>query len=799
MTRGSGYSVAKQLDGIRALVAANRHREAEEALRELIASLDAVDLRDADSAISKLIGSFFPKRRRDLSTLFKARMAVLEHGGAELLRDFRASLRNRLAVLSDRHIFEWATYYREAIQDIFREAEELRRKGAADSDLAAALREEFATHSREIYAKGFAYVMQSAPTAHGHALEKSRRGLYSFLELPLEPYLDEVQVATRAEPLRSLRTACSAMLRGIVEGYGGVHLGQRPGWGLLTAYPEAWAHFLPFMTADDLSAITTQAGPQPLPEGVLENVVPVAGAVDKLLDGSDPVVFCIPVMGRFTPEVGRLEWTVLLPKGVGGRQHLEVHSYVTPESIHRGHLVEAARRTVALIVGPLPPDTAEWVREHDLLRPLVVNTRLAHGSGHTSVAQLTQQILADTIAGAVGSAASSAPLSYNFARDFPLHMPAMQKYFLVHRPTVLHLMRYCRFQQGIRLWCSVRRSGKTTACFELISSSPSSTVVTQTCESTRQQQGADLLYRRVEEAIHTGTRVPDGLLGQVVELCADAYVAPNTRVVLVIDEYETLFDRMRLAAARDPEVRYTVVQPLLNQMVAFSRENLLVLVGQRPDAHFIVMDQNQLSAYVRQDYFPLFAHAAGTLESEFGMLVRKVLDPIGFEASFADALFEETGGHPFLTVNVLVDLVDWLIAHERPGASLGLSRRDFTAFRKERLTPEAIRGCREYEFFKHFLNEAMGDSSRLHTPWLYAVCSIMRRMAESGPDNRALTRDEYFAIAEEVDARGLGYEAIELLSAAHHSNFLFADANLVRLRIPIMGRIAAALGPRAGR
>src|SRR5204863_4372926 len=115
---------------------------------------------------------------------------------------------------------------------------------------------------------------------------------------------------------------------------------------------------------------------------------------------------------------------------------------------------------------------------------------------------------------------------------------------------------------------------------------------------------------------------------------------------------ETLFGRLKSAVAREPDLRYTVAQPLLNQMVSFTRENLLVFLGQQPNAHFILMDQNQLSAYVQQDSFPLFQHEDGTMQGELAELVRKVLtERVSVDPSFVDGVHSETAGHPFLAVN----------------------------------------------------------------------------------------------------------------------------------------------------
>ena len=95
--------------------------------------------------------------------------------------------------------------------------------------------------------------------------------------------------------------------------------------------------------------------------------------------------------------------------------------------------------------------------------------------------------------------------------------------------------------------------------------------------------------------------------------------------------------------------------PCLSQMVAFSTSNLLVFLGQRPDAHAILMSQNQLSPLVRQDSFPLFEHTDGSTTSEFAQFLEKVLSGLSMSAGFINSVYAETSGHPYLTVNLMTD------------------------------------------------------------------------------------------------------------------------------------------------
>src|SRR5205807_4939514 len=125
-------------------------------------------------------------------------------------------------------------------------------------------------------------------------------------------------------------------------------------------------------------------------------------------------------------------------------------------------------------------------------------------------------------------------------------------------------------------------------------------------------------------------------------------------------------------------------------------------------AHYVLMDQNQLSPQVEQDSFPLFYHEPGGVEGEFAELVRKVLrERAEFDAGFVDTLFAETSGHPFLTVSVLISLVDWLIEERRKLGDLRLSRDDFEVFAKSNLKSATISLKEEYAFFREAISEAI--------------------------------------------------------------------------------------------
>lgn len=352
-------------------------------------------------------------------------------------------------------------------------------------------------------------------------------------------------------------------------------------------------------------------------------------------------------------------------------------------------------------------------------------------------------------------------------------------------------------RNGVRLWCSVRRSGKTTACAsDLGSTSSQSVVVAQTCDSTGQMPDGGAFYREITQALSNGDRLDEDFVSRTVARCLPA--STDTRVVLVLDEYETLFGDLRTSMLRDPGIRYTVVQPLLNQLVAFTRDNLLIFVGQRPSAHWILTDQNQLSPVVMQDPFPLFSHdSAATSVGEFHQLVQKMMSShVDLHPGFVDLVYGETGGHPFLTGKLLVSFWEWLIENQRPRSCLApVTPELFLEFMALCLRHKAIAYNRHYEMFQKAAADHLSPLGREQEPWLHSVYSAMRTIVLSSPETFSLPLDQFITLAERTS---VGTSPEDLLSTATRANFLMLDSGMVRPRIRLLGRIAAAVRPLCG-
>ncbi len=772
--------------------------EAERRFRAVVDMLGDEDLKLWEPDLKKTAEQFHKKRRRALLQVLDDRLAARSNRATApvsverpKLREadviaFETAITHSLQELSRWHIFQWSTHYRETLRQAFVRATALAR----EPETIEALKRALAKHSTEIFSKGYSHV--SVADSHPIALTKSLGGLQRFLELPVEFYTGSV--AANQPVLTATRLVASAMLSGIIEGYGQVRFGETLGTQLLIDTPRAWAHYLGFLTSKDLSSLVSRFEPTPFRDGLTSNVLPLIEGIENLLGRTGADRLPVPVLSQLIWESRRVDIALQSPS-VESAKLVEVQAYIDGGYVTDGNLLEAANRGVSVIVAPLRPDIAERSVADDALRPILVDTAATTPSESR---ERVVYVLRSTISRYEKNKELSAPLSYNVARNFPLHNPFLSRYFHVYRRSVRDLLRTFERRNGVRLWCSVRRSGKTTACFDLSTTTGTSMVVSQTCDNTEADASVSAFYEEVVRALQSGEQIGARFFYETVVKCA-ALSTLMSRYVFVLDEYETLFARLRLACDRDEELRYTVVQPLLNQMVAFSRENLIVFIGQRPDAHFVLMDQNQLSAYVQQDAFPLFEHTPGSEVSELSELLRKVLtDRLPIVDGFADSVYDETAGHPFLTVKLLVELVDWLIETKRRMAHLALGRADFEAFRKARLVPARISVSSEYAFFRNAIADALAPKERLRNPWLYATYATLRQVCLEYPSTLECSRDDFGRIVDLLRLTPeLGLSADYILTTGGQANFLrMTSDDRVAPRIPLLGRIAAVTTPR---
>lgn len=790
-------SVDDVLDQITVLCAAVRLQEAQEVLSSLIGELGPDELRVWEADLLTAIGLFLPKRRRQLAELLSTALAEVGdnrevgEGESAVSREMRTTLdrfQEDLTELSEYHIFQWGSWYRDAFTKFEDQFLEATHRGQSSTPVPSlVVREMLDAHAYEIFTKGYDHTRRRGDQSL--SLGKARAGLQRFLDIPVEYYSAGLAREPTAQEAGVLRKLTSSILAGILRGFSRCEFGQLDGAAIMAPRPEPWVHALAFLTAPDMDSVLDRLEPVSGPLRFSECRAFSAG-VDRFAAAARRFV-PLPSLSEFRNAHQTLEIT-LGPSGASGTGS-PISSIValSDHSLSPSLLIQAQRDGVSAVVGRADDETWAFIAvepQYDLL--VIDPTRLQDPV--ESLARLLERAAFRGVSGV-----ASQPIRHNYAREFPIGNPFLARYYRVERPSVRDLLRTVERRNGVRLWCSVRRSGKTTAGLDLASISPDVDVITQTCDDTGQILEEQVLYRRVISALEDGRHLDSNFLGDALADCS-APNAESEKKVLILDEYETLFGTLAAEGMADARLRYSVVQPLLNQFVSFSRDNLVVFLGQQPTAHHIFMDQNQLSPYVLQDQFPLFRHSSPY--DEFPELLSRILTArVIFDDGFARRVFAETAGHPYMTVNLMVDLVDWLIAGERRTDRLSLTKSDFDEFAIAQLTKSKLVESASYQFFRDaVIGEALGAMGKRQSPWLHAVYGCMREICLESPVSLSITRSDFSALFNHLGYAQLGITPEYLLTTAASSNFFEYDSLRVSPKIRLLGRLATVAPIKMG-
>ena len=786
-------------------MAKGQRKEPERLLLELIGQMGRERLGEWRQDLLKVISQFQPKRRKNLRDALDTTLSLPAESSHSRATDLQTgssfqldpkvvtNFRNALNELANEHIFQWSTYYRDCLAEHFDKLYPAVMTAPSDDDCKA-LVQLFTDHSERIFSQGYSYIKNTV--AEDAAVAKSVSGLARFLEVPLDYYSVRLSRISDYGSAVALRLLFSSAVSGIIEGYSRVSFEDAQGRSVLPRFQRSWVHYMAFLAPQHAMRVLTCVDEDPLRDGIEVSLLPVLDAIHQFFDSAHQGenYFPIPTTAQYSRHQGRLEITMRPPPDSDAQRSVEAVAFLEPSSVSMAALNETLARQARLVVADLRPDTKSLVDESPGLSEVMVDA--AEGArGRTALE--AYRILDDAIYALRSRRKDKFPITYNFAREFPLRDPQKAKFFHVDRKSVRDLLRTFERRNGVRLWCSVRRSGKTTACFDLPSATGGSVVVSQTCGASLQEGADTQFYRRILAAVDSGRKVRDDFVSDAIKECLPIGTEA-TRIVLVLDEYETLFGLLR-SVDPDSSARYMVVQPILNQLMSFSHDNLLVFLGQQPDAHFILMDQNQLAPYVDQEPFPLFEHVEGSATGEYAELVGKVFSGrIEFTGAFMDALFLEAAGHPFLTVNVLWEFVDWLIEEQRPQVGLRVDEGDFKEFARRKLSLGAISLSLDYDLFREAATSALSEQSFLRSRWLYVAYWIVRLIATEYPRAFRLKRGEFDLLTKQIPVPD-GYDlptSTEILRSTAQANFLSFDDRFVWVKIRVLGRIAASVRPQ---
>jgi len=786
------------------LISRNEVNRAHESLLELIQYESRHDLGRLQGTLEEIIGRFLPKRRRALSQAIQLRLGPNEdppkdtrnasarsatglHRGG--IQGYEASVIGRLDNLSAWHIFQWSTYYRDELRAVLADTVDLIRSDKSANAAFDLLSNHARRHSKEIFSKGYSFVSSQTWATADLAEGKSLAGLRAFLDIPVELYADESSRLSTPQDCRVLRRATSRILCGVLLGFTEATLGRASPTLLLQRTIKSWAHVLPLMEEQDLTLLDKKIDLGKQSSVLGAPLILLAGALDEasLMSSVDPVVV---ISAAINLDDRVLDVTLRPPADSSDTKPLELAVLGGDGIVIRHQIEQRAKHGYIACITPKPA-TAYWGGRFipHTISDMVVSMQEA-GTGFL-LTRLRKRFYENSVAVPHGTR-----LRTNIAERFPLENPTLLTFFRVQRQSIRALETTLSARTGVLLWCSVRRSGKTTGVSELASAIQEKSTVYQRCEMTGLDPASRVLFENVCDVLSYAEPLPRDFVRDIVARAAPMGVAPSRGSILILDEYDRLFGRLRAAGRRDEDVRHLVVQPLLDQFVEFATENLLILLGQQPNAHFIFMDQNQLSAYVQQESYPLFSHSADASQGEFWDLLGKVFQQtLKYETSFANAVFDETGGHPFLTVNLLRDLVDWLISRHVVPSGVMLTRSMFDEFAADRLGAKAISLSGHYDYFRAAASEALSSDGAAETPWIHVVYDLLAQLGASGTGSRlGINRASVdTATAEAIKRVGLaGFNSESFIVSAVRSNFIDIDGDIISAKIPILARIAAA-------
>ena len=662
-----------------------------------------------------------------------------------------------------------------------------------------------ATHSCELFANGYQHKLE---LPHEKRIDLSLRGLNSFLKIPRDFFNVTISRMSDCQSALVLQHIRSAAVAGILEGFSHVRFGDEEGTDVLSRRLDDWMAFVVLLIPRHAESIISVVKKGAVLNGLRRGVLPVLDALEMLLKPADETSVRGWSAERYDPEHQRVDLDVSFTEAGLLRISVFLASDTSAEAIidHDRDIVVVESRSLGerrrtdrtrepYVVLVSADDDREMVAQRvfdAMLRFSSLHHATArHGTGRPRSGRADEQ--------------SGRPVAENIARDFPLNdLKRLRTFYCVRRNSVSDMLQGAK--DGVCLWCSVRRSGKTTACYDLGNRIHDSALIYQTCLPDPSPDSG-ILYNAIRTAVEEVRSISRTFLGDTIKR-SGANHGGQSRTILILDEYERLFGFLHQHAARSDN-RRAVVEQILDQLYMFSDSNLLVFMGQRPDAYKILMSSSHLAYRVRQEPFPLLVH--GPAAEEFAeFVVDKVLSTertgVGCTEQFLDALFEETAGHPFLIVNVLVDFVDWLIERGRFGKGSTMEREVFAEFVQSRLSIEEILlpGQNEEGYYAAFFSgaaeEALGRVMGAADPWLYAVYWTLRLIAVKDPVELCVSLEDFRDLVNKIpripETELPGYQKI--LTTATMANFLSYDVKQrnVRVKIRTLGRISAAVEPQ---
>ncbi|HCR2012818.1 TPA: hypothetical protein ONC52_004712 [Enterobacter asburiae] len=794
MLLASGYT-KKVLAEIRALIENTYLNAAYDKLDDLLDKTHKDEILLILPELRKIIDSFFKKKKRLLESKLQSRIES-ERGESDKNSLYNSSnievlLENytlRLQKLEHSHIFQWTTYYRDTVSFILKDLIDALEKLDSWDEVLEGVNEVFKKHSSKISQRGIEYSLKNG-LDESLTYNKTTGGLQQFIFLIINLYAELQGEISTSSQSNLIRKIISSMLTGVLIGYKNVI-----GWNRLCNSYRHWVPALGFLNGNDAINLIQESDSTPHDLlGIFDTTVPLLLAIDNISEKLHNFDYIYPTISKVQynePLKLEISWSRVLNKEIANFSATCVFSENIEDIVDAESLLLTVSDLVVLRASPI---VNEWIDKHE--KSNFIDSRIVDGVVDNAIN--LSEVIASKLQEQLNINAERDKTGYiyhNYAKDFPLEDPELRKFFYVERHSVKNLLEQFENNTGIHLWCSVRRSGKTTAATSISDVSSRSMVLFQTMDHVTELPHQNIFEKEILAALNDRKPISPNFFEDTVNKCLLAYMIEgerNKKIIFVLDEYETFFGLLEAYAQTEAIIKLTIVLPLLSQMVRFSAKNLLIFMGQRPDAFYILPAQNQLSPLVKQHNFPLFEHFAGSTDSEFSQFLRKVLSPkLPFTPSFIDAVYSETSGHPYLTVNLMVDFCDWLIESNSMNSEIILDGNIFQSFSKVRLTIATLSRSTFYQFFQSQLNGYIGGGENKDELWLYAITKVLNQIARKHPKVLSCPIARY----NEIALQSVGKSTINpsmLLSTGLMSNFLKTDGGYVKPAIKLMARLAA--------
>ena len=498
---------------------------AQAALKNLIGDLSPDDLSRWQSDIRATIGVFeqylYKKRaialRQYLGSCIEGSphdpplIAVANVELNELLPPFEDALQ----YLSNNRIWVWPEY-RDQFNDFFQQF--TMAFLAHPTTDCGPLRNALRSHSQEIFQKGLDYHAHIWPL--DAVLSKSMQRLCDLLDIPVEEFAYRVYQGQHPQIQVAARHICSAMISGILLGYTDLRDDLHSMKDHLDSNADKWVRFVPFLTAGDIRALVAALQPRVSAERIEATQLCFSEAIDDLSQSGDQYV-PLPVLSEFVDVQGSV-LDITMSEVPSATERLVVTCFFDPNVVSLARLDDAMRRNSSLIIAHPRSDLRERISASQGLKDRIVWPSIA--SGDRITATRIKSVLGDAQHRLTSQLQGNEPIAINFASQFPLNKPRLDPHYHVDRSSVSTLLRSFDRKSGVRLWCSVRRSGKTTACYDLGSRLGESHVVLQTCAGTSPDPSAHVFYSQIKTALASPDQIiPAHFFADAVRGCREIF------------------------------------------------------------------------------------------------------------------------------------------------------------------------------------------------------------------------------------------------------------------------------------